>query len=232
MVEKLKSVLKIPKLRSGVKAIVLALALTFLPLWVAGIFAVFFYLFPSAFSMSFLGSFLSLALMVGSFLASGLILPAWLSAVLAAILFYVLLGIKNILFIHRSSAFFAIFPTIVFCSLLGFFEGVVSLPVLALIVFFLSKDAFSVFTPATPPSGGRGSLLSAVLALLVAELSWSVFYLDIPVAWATFAVFMGFAGALYAVIKYLKGELFKSNAPYVATALAIISFALLMLAAF
>ena len=232
MVEKLRSVLKIPKLRSGAKAIAIALSLSFLPLWATAIIAVFFYFFPVAFSINFLGSFISLSLVVGSFFSSGFVLPSGISAIFAGILFYILLGVKNVLFIHRSPAFFTIFPIIVFCSLLGFFSGAVSLPIVALAVFFLSRDALSAFTPGTPLLSGRGALLSAVLALLVAELSWSVFYLDASIVWSAIAVFMGFAGSLYAIIKYLKGELFKSNAPYIATALGIVSFTLLILLAF
>jgi hypothetical protein len=232
MVEKLKSVLKIPKLRLGAKAVALALSLYFLPVWTSLVLSSLFYFLPVAFSFSFLGTFISFLVIVGSFFSALPTLPIVVSVFLAATLFYFLLGIKNVLFLRRSLIFFALFMEMVFFSFWEFFAGIISLPVLALVIFLLSRDALASFTPSVPPAGGRIALLSAVLSLLAIQISWAVFYLSISSVWATIAVFMGFSGALYAIIKYLRGELFSSNAPFRAVALAIFSFVLLLLLAF
>jgi hypothetical protein len=229
MAEKLRSVLKIPKLRLGAKAVALALCLYFLPIWAAGILAAAFYFLPTAFSFSFLGTFVSFSVIAGSLYSVSQSIPA---ALAAGAMFFLLLGVKNVLFVRRPPVFFFLISALIFLALWEFFAGIVSLPILALVVFLFCRDAFSSFTP--PPEGGSGrtSLLAAVSALLVSELSWAVFYLNIPVWWATIAVFLVFSGVLYVVVKYLRGSLFRSNAPFIATALAIASVSLLILVSF
>lgn len=207
----------------------MALGLYFLPIWAAGILAAALYFLPAAFSFSFLGTFVSFSVLAGSLFSVSQSVPA---AIAAGIMFFLLLGVKNVLFVRRSPVFFFLLSALVFLSLWEFFAGIISLPILALSVFLLCRDAFASFTP--PPDGGSGrtSLLAAVSALLAAELSWAVFYLNIPVWWAAVAVFLVFSGVLYTVVKYLRGSLFKSNAPFMATALAIVSMTILILASF
>lgn len=229
MAGKLKSVLRIPKLRLAAKAVVMALGLYFLPVWAAGILAALLYLVPTAFSFSFIGTFVSLAVLMGSLFS---VHPAVFAAVLSGILFFLLLGVKNVVFLHRSPVFFFLCGALTLFGLWEFFSGIVSLPILAMIVFIICRDAFNQFAPSPAGGSGRTSLLAAVVALLVAELSWGVFYLNIPVWWASVAVFMVFAGVLNAIVKYLRGTLYKTNAPFWATALAIFSSTILLLVSF
>jgi len=207
----------------------LALGLYFLPIWAAGILAAVLYFFPVAFSFNFLGTFVSFSVLVGSLFAVSQSVPA---ALAAGMMFFFLIGVKNVLFVRRSPIFFFLIASLAFLALWEFFAGIISLPILALAVFLVCRDAFMSFTPTPDGGSGRTSLLAAVSALLAAELSWAVFYLNIPVWWAAIAVFLVFSGALYAIVKYLRGSLFKSNAPFIATALAIVSMVLLILVSF
>ncbi|MFA4999331.1 MAG: hypothetical protein WC519_01215 [Parcubacteria group bacterium] len=221
--------MKIPKLRLGVKAAVLIPVLYFLPLWAAGIVTLVFYFWPIAFSVSFLGTFISFATVVGLFFSA---YPSFFAAFAIAAAFYLLLGVKTVAFIHRSVIFFFLLAAIVFFSLLGFFTGIIPLLLLAFVVFLICRDALVSFTPAISPTGGRSSLLAAVSALLVAELAWAVLYLNIPVWWATIAISLVFGGAFYMIIEYLRGKLYRANAHFLATTLAIVGFVVLLLATF
>jgi hypothetical protein len=178
-----------------------------------------------AFSFSFIGTFVSLAVLLGSLFSASPTAPI---ALLSGFLFFLLLGVKNVVMVRRFPVFFSLVYAMSFIAVWGFFSGIISLPVLALIVFLVCRDAFASFTPFP----GRTSLLAAIAALFIAEMSWAVFYLNIPVGWASVAVFMAFSGVLYAIVKYLRGALFKSNAPFIATALGIASASLLLLVSF
>jgi hypothetical protein len=225
MVEKLKSVLKTPKLRSGAKALVLALSLYALPLWVTGALAFLFYFWPVTFSLGFMGTFISLSIVSAVLFGAA---PSFITALAAGVVFFLLLGIKNVLFLHRFSLFLLCLGFIVFSSVWGFFSGLVSLPVLAVMIFLAVRDGLAAFTPFPK----KASLFAAVSALVVSEMSWAVFYLNIPDHWATVSVILVFIGVIFMTIEYLRGHLFKSEAPFWATALAVVAFAIAIIASF
>ncbi len=234
MAEKLKLVLKTPKLRLGIKAVIFALSLYLLPLWAALPIALVLYLRPTAFYLNFLGTFASFLFIVfvfsRSLLLNGeLVYITALTVFFAALLFYAILGVKNMIFIHRYFVLIATFITLISLTVWGFFSGLIPLIALILITLFVSKDALSSFTPAPPR---RATFFAAICALSVATLSWAIFYLNISQWWATIIVLLPFIGVLYLSIKYFQGELFKSDAPFIAVALAIISYALLILVVF
>jgi len=225
MVEKLKSVLKTPRLKSGAKALLLALSLYLMPLWVSGILAFFFYFWPSAFSFSFLGSFISFFIVASNFSSDGNYI---LSALVFGGAFFLLIGVKNVLFLHRSPLFLTYLGFIAFLGIWEFFTGTLSLPVLALVIFLVVRDGLKSFTPLP----GRTALLSAVSALAVAEISWAIYCLNILDIWASVSVALIFGGILFMIIEYLRGSLFKSNAHFWAVALSVIAFTITLIASF
>ncbi len=227
MAEKLKSVLKTPKLRLGAKAFAIALALYALPLWAAVLFAFVLYLRQPAFSMNFLGTFVSLFIVFNAFQSAN-ILPLVLISALAAVLFYVLLGVKNMAFLHRLTAFFILLAITVFASLWGFFAGALSLLLASFVIFLVCRDALASFTPAP----NRSVFLAAVSAFVVAQLSWAIFYLNIPVWLAVTTTALVFAGFFHLIIQHLRGALFRSDAPFLAVAAIITAFAILIMAVF
>jgi len=227
MVEKLKSVLKTPKLRLGAKAFILALALYALPVWMAVLLALILYFRPTTFSLRFLGSLISLLIVFNAFQDTDILSPIFIS-ILTAGLFYILLGVKNMAFFYRLPAFFALFAVIVFASLWGFFAGALSLIFAVFIIFLICRDVLYSFMPLS----NRSTLLAFISAFIVAQLAWAIFYLSIPVFWSTIAVFLIFAGIFYLIIQHLRGTLFRSEAPFIAVAIMVATLALLIMVVF
>ncbi len=227
MVEKLKSVLKTPKLRLGVKALILALALYMLPVWMAVFIAFILYMRHPAFSLNFLGSLISLFIVFNALTIAGALSPIFIS-VFIAVLFYILLGVKNITFRHRLQAFFALLAVIIFTSLWGFFAGALSLLFVSTVVFLVCRDALYSFMPLP----NRSFLLALVSAFVVTQLSWAIFYLNIPVFWSVIVVFLIFASVLHLIIQHLRGALFRSDAPFIAVAIVVATLAMMIMVAF
>jgi len=227
MVEKLKSVFKTPKLRLVAKAFILALALYALPMWVAILLAYILYARHSTLFLNFLGSFISLFIVFSALKTIDTLSPILIS-IFIAILFYILLGVKNITFRHRLQAFFIFLAAIAFISLWGFFTGALSFILLAFIIFLTCRDALYSFTP----SPNRSALLALVSAFVVTQLSWAIFYLNIPVFWSVIAVFLIFASIFHLIIQHLRGELFRSEAPFIAVAIVIATLAMMIMVAF
>lgn len=225
MERKLKSALKNPKLRSGAKAFALALALYFLPLWVAGVLTLVFYFWSPAFSSGFLGSLIALFAVAETFFSA---FPSFFAAAVFGAAFFILLGVKNILFFRRPLYFYLFLGFVSSLAVWLFFNGLLSLLVLAFVIFFLVKDALNAFAPFP----GRVPLLSVVSAFAVAEIAWAVFYLGIQPFWAAVSVILVFVGILFVIVKYLRGHIFKSNAPFWTVTLAVIAFAIIIIAAF
>jgi len=226
-VEKLKSVLKTPKLRLGAKALILALALYTLPVWMAVLLALILYFRPTTFSSKFLGSLISLLIIFNAFQDTNILSPIFIS-ILTAGLFYILLGVKNMTFFYRLPAFFALFAVIIFASLWGFFAGALSLIFAVFIIFLICRDALYSFMPLS----NRSTLLAFVSAFIVAQLAWVIFYLNISVFWSAIAVFLIFAGIFYLIIQHLQGKLFRSEAPFIAVAITITTLALMIMVVF
>ena len=227
MVEKLKSVLKTPKLRLGAKALILALALYALPIWMAILFAYILYARHSTLSLNFLGSFISLFIVFNALTIAGA-LSSILISIFIAVLFYILLGVKNITFRHRLQAFFALLAVIIFTSLWGFFAGALSLLLVSAVVFLVCRDALYSFIPMP----NRSALLALVSAFIVVQLSWAIFYLNISVFWSAIVVFLIFASIFHLIIQHLRGELFRSEAPFIAVAIVIATLAVMIMVAF
>jgi len=227
MVEKLKSVFKTPKLRLVAKAFILALALYALPMWVAILLAYILYARHSTLFLNFLGSFISLFIVFNALKTTDTLSPILISIFIAT-LFYILLGVKNITFRHRLQAFFALLAVIIFTSLWGFFAGALSLLLVSTVVFLVCRDALYSFIPMP----NRSALLALVSAFIVAQLSWAIFYLNIPVFWSTIVVFLIFASVLHLIIQHLRGALFRSDAPFIAVAIVITTLAIMIMVVF
>ena len=227
MVEKLKSVFKTPKLRLVAKAFILALALYALPMWVAILLAYILYARHSTLFLNFLGSFISLFIVFSALKTIDTLSPILISIFIAT-LFYILLGVKNITFRHRLQAFFIFLAAIAFISLWGFFTGALSFILLAFIIFLTCRDALYSFTP----SPNRSVLLALVSAFVITQLSWAIFYLNIPVWLAVTTTALVFAGFFHLIIQHLRGALFRSDAPFLAVAAIITAFAILIMAVF
>lgn len=191
-----------PKLRSGAKAVALALSLVFLPIWAGAIFGFIIYFFPIAFSFEFLGSFAAFMILAFLLKASS---SAVLFAVLSTILFFLLLGIKNVLFLRRKEAFIIFLSLIGILSIYGFFAGFIPLPVVGLLILLSFKDLLRSFTGFP----GRHVFLSAVLGLSSIEVLYAVSSLNLSLSASVISSTLILFPLSSAFFFHLKGTLFR-----------------------
>ncbi|MDD4930835.1 MAG: hypothetical protein PHG66_01615 [Candidatus Colwellbacteria bacterium] len=225
MALKLRSLLKGPKLRSGVKSLVLAVSFSFLPLWAIGVLAFVFYAMPSTFMFEFLGSLIALGMAVA--VAEGAI-PAVFLAAIAGIFFFVLLGIKGVFLPHRGILHTAFSASIFLTMAYGFFVGTVALPVLSISVFLLLRDRFASFTVLSQ----RAAAAAAVISLVLSEIAWGVGWLGASHILSTVVVSLFGLSMLTVVHDHLSGDISAKNSIFRGSAIAVLGIAGLIMAAF
>lgn len=145
--------------------------------------ASFLYFRPSLNNWLYLGSFislLSLAAVAGNFMPQNWLVI--LAPIFFSFLFYLLLGVKNLIFIHRknwyyllsSALFYALFMAFFLSSKAEFF--IFKLGGLLLILLILLGEFLKIFITAYPK---RRVLVCWALSLLVIELIWAVSFLPL-----------------------------------------------------
>ncbi|MCL4406294.1 MAG: hypothetical protein M1586_00040 [Patescibacteria group bacterium] len=174
MEEKLKSVWKTPKLKLGVKALILAASFFYLPFWFAALVACVFYFFPALNTEKLITSFL-ISLFLG-FVFSGIVPAAdfWL---IAGVIFYLLLGVKDMVFINRKFVYGLLFASVMIAAFLGVLAGAVSPWLLALLLLLLFREFFSVMLPDYPK---RARLFAGAFTLIGFEIFSTCSWLDLP----------------------------------------------------
>jgi hypothetical protein len=174
MAERLKSVWKIPKLRLGVKAACLAASFFYLPFWVSALLACFLYFYPALNTEKLLASFLS-SLFLG-FVFSEIMSAAdlWL---VSSVIFYLLLGVKDMVFLNQKSVYGLLFSVLMVAGFFGVLSGAISPWILALLVFILFREFFSIILPSYPK---RAKLFAAAMALISFHVFWICSWFDFP----------------------------------------------------
>jgi hypothetical protein len=175
MVEKLKLVWKTPKLKLGAKALILAASFFYLPFWFSALIACLFYFYPALNTEKLLTSFF-VSLFLG-FVFSGIIPAAdfWL---IAASIFYLLLGVKDMTFINRKSVYTLLSASIIVATFFGVLSGAISPWLLALLLFLLFREFFSIILPDYPK---RARLFAGIFALIGFEIFWICSWFDFPI---------------------------------------------------
>jgi len=218
MARKLKSVFRIPKLRSLIKALFVVSAVYFWP-WLGFSLAVFFYFYPNLSGVNLAASFIaSLALI---FVFRGL-LPPWFFVLFFSVVFFLFWGLKELTFAKKARAHLVFALLISLLVFWGFFSGVIEIWLLPLTLFFVIREFLNLNLP--QPSN-RHALFSALLALVILELAWLMTWLLFPPVVLTSLLFLIFGNLLYLAVRHLEGGL--SRQTILISVLAII-FAFLL----
>lgn len=205
MAAKLRSVIGTPILRSALKAVVLAGAVS----WVRGsdasfasavffcVLAVFLYLRPTVYPKKLLFSSLTLLSLVFLIPVS---CAEWLLSIGAGILFFLILAIKEISFFARLNWYYLLHFSLLTCVNALFLSqeyGLIA-PVFAFItIFALTYELYDSF--ANIEDRSRKFLIAGASALISLELLWMGLFL--PISFLQ-------AGALVTVIMFMMHELF------------------------
>lgn len=221
----LRSLLRGPKLRSGVKALVLASSFFFLPIWATGVLAFFFYWMPSAFASEFFGTVLALGFVTFSFIGR---FPLWEVAVASSLAFFLILGVKNV-FLPKRAMIFSIVSAALFIALsFGIFSRFISLPLFAIAVFLVAREGFKAFTTLSQ----RAGVSAAIVALVLSEIAWVLGWFFISPLSATVIELFFAASLVNLIFRHLRGEITNARAIFWSSTLAVIGMAGMLLAAF
>ena len=221
----LRSLLKGPKLRSGAKALVLALSFFFLPLWTTGVFAFLFYCLPSAFAPEFFGTVVTLGFVVFSFLSFA---PLWVVAIISSLLFFLILGVKNV-FLPKRAVIFSFIALSIFIALsFGVFSRFISLPLFAVSVFLVAREGFKAFTTLSQ----RATVSAAIVTLVLSELAWVMGWFFISPLSAAFIELIFATSVANLIFRHLRGEIATARAIFWSLTLSVIGLAGMLLAAF
>lgn len=176
MAEKLKSVWKIPKLKLGVKALVLGVSFFYLPFWASALIASFFYFYPALNTEKLLTSFL-FSLFLGFSFSDGSIPLAdfWL---VPAFIFYLLLGVKDMVFLNGKAVYVILNASMMIALFFGVFSGVISPWLLPFLLFLLFREFFAMVVPEYPK---RAILFGSIFSLISFEIFWIYSWFGLPV---------------------------------------------------
>jgi len=217
--------LRDPKLRSGVKALVLVLSFFFFPLWMTGILASLLYFFPASFIGDFFGTLLGLGFVTFSLIGH---VPLWAVALVSSAVFFMLLGVKNV-YLPKRAVVFSVISGIIFAALaFGVFAHLISLPLFAIVVFLIVREGLRSFTTLSQ----RANPSAAVISLVLTEVAWVIGWLGISAVSSAIIeiIFAASAGSL--IYRHLRGEITDRKALFWSSALAVIGVSLMLLAAF
>lgn len=221
----LKSLLKDPKLRSGVKALTLILSFFFFPLWMTGILASLLYLFPASFIGDFFGTLLALGVVTFSFIGHA---PLWIVAIISSAVFFLLLGVKNV-YLPKRAVVFSVVSGVIFAALaFGVFARFISLPLFAVAVFLVAREGLRSFTTLSQ----RANSSAAVISLILSEIAWVIGWLGISAGSSAVIEFIFAASAGSLIYRHLRGEITNRKAIFWSSALAVVGVSAMLLAAF
>lgn len=204
MEEKLRLAWKDPRSRSGAKALLLALSSVFFSPVVTGIAGFVFYFFPFAFSFEFLGSLIALG--IAFFSLQAVFSPVFLAIVLA-LLFFILLGVKNVFLAKRKEGYFAFALIVCLGIITAFFAGNLPLIISGIALGLVFKDLFISFTGFP----GRQVFLSFVLGFISIEILWAVSYLGLSPFVSVLSSSLLIFPAAVTLFAHLRGNLFRDG---------------------
>ncbi len=214
MVQKLRLLLKIPKLRLAGKSAVALLISIFLPLWLGLPVFLLFYYYPffSGFSLFFSSVFV---FFLSRFFLTGVFLPdsffeqipflRYLLFFAFFAVFFLILGLKNYLFIDRKKSYLIFLALVLFFFFYGIFAGKIGFWLAPFLLFLIMRDF--VFFLYGDLSSKRLIFISAFLALIFFEGLWAALWLNLPVLLSTLNVLVFCLCVLFVMDAYFKGTL-------------------------
>ncbi|TSC82648.1 MAG: hypothetical protein G01um101420_171 [Parcubacteria group bacterium Gr01-1014_20] len=154
MVEKLKLILRQTHWSLVVKTLVFGLAWLFLPYWLFFVLAIYFYFVPLFKPLPLLFPFF-LTLILGYAIPQNFFMAVFLASI-----FYLTLGIKDLIFVERKDAYETLVLLLVFIMLFKFVNGFLGwadwyLPVFLLLVSMALYWLFSGFYKYSRPENAR-----------------------------------------------------------------------------
>lgn len=191
------------------KALVLAALWPVLPYWLFLFLALGFYFIPF-FEPRRLFLPLALFLFFAAFLT-----PSYSSALLLGLIFFLILGIKNLVIVDRTAAYEALFFVLFFLTALGFFGSFESpagqlfaASAAAALVFALLLKGFLRFSPEFMALTGRERFLITVLpGIIVWQWLLAVLILPMNHFYQTALVFLGGAALAELMRAYINRSL-------------------------
>lgn len=196
MLRKLNLASKAPLLRLAFKALIFFGLLawaglgekSFFPVLVFVLAAVFIYFLPVLNWRRLFASFFILLILSLAFILYSAPLISHFSLLIAVIfgfVFFLILGIKNLIFVERSAFYYLLNNLLFFLAFLFFFSQwslvdgpwfIVRYLSMFAVVFFLKKEFLAFLVLESP---GRRLLISAGFAFIVLQLVWAISYLPI-----------------------------------------------------
>jgi hypothetical protein len=214
MGKKLRSVLRIPRLRLALKAVLLALAAQFLPAWIFVLLAVLAYFSDAGIHFFFSYLFLIIAgLFAVSHLSSFVFVPFF---ALAAAAFF---GVKEMIFVSRGRIHFVFLILCLSFYFYGALSGLIGLFPLAVAVFFVFRDFMAGLSGSRPSTL---NLFALAAALILAELSWLHLWLPLPIFSGVLNLVALSAGLAFLFDRYLSDQLSNRIVLFVITACAAV----------
>jgi len=210
MAVKLKSVLKRIHWSLALKAAVFAASWFLLPLWLFFLIALYLYFVPPFQSGKLVAPFLVLM-----FFATTLTPSLWLAA-LFGVLWYLILGIKDLVFIDRKEAYESLVLLLIFFSGIRFFAHFDSwsgiMPLLADLlfgaaVFLLCKGFLGYVDEAHGVSRERKAIAAVVAALVIFEAALIIVFLPLHFLYQASLFFITALVFLESVFEYARGAL-------------------------
>ncbi|MBZ1349000.1 MAG: hypothetical protein KY053_02115, partial [Candidatus Liptonbacteria bacterium] len=214
MVQKLRLLLKTPKLRLVAKSAAALLVSVFLPPWLGLPIFLFFYYYPF-----FPGFFLLFSSVFAFFLSrgflTGVFLPdyffeqvfflRYLMFFIFFVVFFLILGLKNYLFTDRKKPYLVFLTLVLFFLFYGVFVGGISLWLAPFLLFFIIRDFLFFLYGELPPK--RLIFISAFLVLIFFQGLWAVLWLNLPALLSALNVLVFCLCLLFVIDAYLKGIL-------------------------
>lgn len=214
MVGRLKSIIERIPWSSLLKALVVAVAWSVLPFWLFALVALGFYLIPLFRPLS-----MGLVFLVLLWFAA-VLPPSWLAALAIGTVFYFILGIKDLVFIHRDSAFEFLLYIYALLYAFEFFGGaalfgagtVAGLLAFVVLGFLLVRQGVRSGTATSSTEAGVRSdaelrLFPAVIVLILAELLVALLFVPLNQYFQTLFFFLGAAVLIGLARDYSHGAL-------------------------
>lgn len=223
----LKSVLKDRRSSLGARAALLALSLVIFPSWASVAFGVILFISTYGPSFNLIYSFLSFLYIASIF--SGFASPLIVLAFgLIGFYLFLILSIKEIIVRNRTIVLAFLSSFLIFVLNLGFFSGAVNIIVFVLINMLIVRDLLvdSIVFPK------KILTLSAVIALLSAEITWSIFYFGFNHYLSSLITLLTTSALVNIIFQHLKGSLIKRRAIFYSSAIIISVLMIALVAAF
>jgi len=218
MVTELKSILRRIPWSLALKAFAVSLSWLFLPYWIFLLTALYVYFVPF-FQVARLGLPFALTLIATLFLPKTVVVsetqvPNFFAALVLFLIFFLILGVKDLILVHRARAYEFIILLLLFLNLLHFFAVTpswnsfsltVGLVWLGAISFLLLRDLFryqKLFL-----SDRERTASSALFTLFVLEGALTSFFLPLPFFSQAAFLFVGLSLLYEVLIENEKGVL-------------------------